>query len=131
MSRIDKYDPVSGGFRAPLNALIAASDVGKIFAVAINTSGKVIRTGLGAETAIMGVICPVRAMSANEPIDVMTHGEMIDVTMTSGSAFTAGALVYGHADGTVDNTATAGKIIAKMVQLDRMVVRCPIPSTVA
>lgn len=131
MSRIDKYDPVSGGFRAPLNALVAAADVGKIYAVAVNTSGKVIRTGLGAETAVMGLICAVRPMSANEPIDVMTHGEIVEATFTAGTAFTAGALVYAHADGTVDNTATAGKIVGKMIELSRMVVRCPIPSTVA
>lgn len=131
MSRYDKYDPVSGGFRAPLNAAIASSDVGKVFAVAVNTSGKVIRTALGAETAIMGVICPVRVMAANDIIDVMTAGEVVEATMTAGTAFTAGAIVYGHTDGTVDNTATAGKILGKMVEVSRMVVRCPIATTVA
>ena len=78
MSRFDKYDPVSGGFRAPLNAAISsASDVGKIQGVSINASGKVV-IGATAETGIVGVICPVRLMAVNEVIDVMTHGEIVD-----------------------------------------------------
>jgi hypothetical protein len=128
MSRFDKYDPVSGGFRAPLNAAILAADVDKIQAVSINTSGKAVIGG-AAETAVMGVICPTRAMAANEVIDVMTQGEIVEATITGGGAFTAGAIVYAHAAGTVDATATAGKIIAKMVELDRMIVRCPIATT--
>lgn len=128
MSRFDKYDPVSGGFRAPLNAAIASADVGKIQAVSINTSGRVVIGG-AAETAVMGVICPVRPMAAGEPIDVMTHGEIVEATMTGGTAFTAGALVYAHLAGTVDATATAGKVVAKMVELDRMIVRCPVATT--
>ena len=130
MSRFDKYDPVSGGFRAPLLAAIAAANVGKVQAVAINTSGKVIIGG-AAETAIIGLICPVRPMAINDVIDVMTHGEIVEATTTGGVAFTAGALVYAHADGTIDNTATAGKIVGKLIELTRIVVRCPIPSTVA
>jgi hypothetical protein len=128
MSRFDKYDPVSGGFRAPLNAAILAADVDKIQAVSINTSGKAVIGG-AAETAVMGVICPTRAMAANEVIDVMTHGEIVEATITGGGAFTAGAIVYAHAAGTVDATATAGKIVAKMAELDRMIVRCPIATT--
>lgn len=128
MSRFDKYDPVSGGFRAPLNAAITSADVGKIQAVSINTSGKAVIGG-AAETAIMGVIIATRPMAANEPIDVMTQGEIVEATFTGGGAFTAGAIVYAHAAGTVDATATAGKIIAKMVELDRMIVRCPVATT--
>jgi len=128
VSRFDKYGPIAGGFRAPLNAAITSADVGKIQAVSINGSGKAVIGG-PAETAIMGVIVATRPMGANEPIDIMTNGEIVEATMTGGTAFTAGAIVYGHAAGTVDATATAGKIIAKMIELDRMVVRCPIATT--
>jgi hypothetical protein len=128
VSRFDKYDPVSGGFRGRLAAAIVLADVGKIQAVSINTSGKVVIGG-PAETAVMGVIIADRPMAVNEAIDVMTHGEIVEATMTVGTAFTAGAIVYAHAAGTVDVTATAGKIIAKMVELNRMVVRCPVATT--
>jgi hypothetical protein len=128
MSRFDKYDPVSGGFRAPLLAAIVSADKDKIQAVSINTSGQVVIGG-PAETAVMGLICPGRAMAAGDIVDVMTHGEIVEATMTSGTALTAGAIVYAHAAGTVDATATAGKIVAKMVELDRMIVRVPVATT--
>lgn len=126
MSRFDKYDPVSGGFRAPLAAGVLTADKDKIQAVSINTSGQVVIGG-AAETAIMGVICPGKVMAAGDIVDVMTSGEIVEATMTGGTAFTAGALVYGHGTtggvGVVDATATAGKIVGKMIELNRMVVR--------
>lgn len=122
MSRFDKYGPLTGGFRAPLNAAITSADVGKIQAVSINTSGKVVIGG-AAETAVMGLIVATRPMAANEQIDVMTSGEIVEATITGGGAFTAGAIVYAHAAGTVDATATSGKVVGKMVELDRMIVR--------
>jgi hypothetical protein len=125
VSRIDKYDPVSGGFRAKLNAALAAAEVGKLKAVSINGSGRVVIGG-GATTDLEGVVCPVRAMAAGEPIDVMTAGEMADATETAGTAFTAGSRIYGHADGTIDDTATAGKLLGYTVELDRVVVRVPL-----
>jgi hypothetical protein len=132
MSRIDKYDGKVGGFRAKLLAAILAADVGKIQAVSINTSGLVVIGG-AAETAIMGVICPVRPMAAGEPIDVMTSGEIVEATMTAGTAFTAGAIVYGHGTaggvGTVDATSTTGKVVGKMIELNRMVVRVAAATT--
>jgi len=125
LSRFDKYDPVSGGFRAPLVAAILTADVGKIQAVSISASGVVI--GGAAETAIMGVICPVKAMAAGDIIDVMTSGEIVEATMTAGTAFAAGAIVYGHGTaggvGTVDATSTTGKVIGKTIELDRLIVR--------
>lgn len=132
MSRFDKYDPVSGGFRAPLAAAIVSADKDKIQAVSINTSGQAVIGG-AAETAVMGVICPGRAMAAGDVVDVMTHGEIVEATMTGGTAFTAGAIVYAHGTtggvGVVDGTSTSGKIIGKMVELDRMIVRVPVATT--
>ena len=129
MSRFDKYDPVSGGFRAPLAALIAVADKDKVFAVALNTSGQVVRTGI--TTAIQGVICPTKAMAAGDMIDVMTSGEIVEATMTVGTAFTAGVPVYGHADGTVNGTVTASRVVGNMVELDRMIVRIGTPGIAA
>jgi hypothetical protein len=130
LSRFDKYDPVSGGFRGRLNAAIAAADVGKIFAVAVNGSNRVIRTAIAATADISGVICAVRPMAAGEMIDVMTAGEIEDATETAGTAFTDGAKVYGHTDGTVDDTATTSKYIGQIVATGtggrRLVVRVPL-----
>lgn len=107
MARFDKYDGKTGGFRAPLAAAIAIADVGKIQAVSIDTSGRA-AIGGAAQTAISGLICPVRVMAAGEPIDVMTRGEIEEATETAGTAFTLGAPVFAHADGTVDDTSTNG-----------------------
>jgi hypothetical protein len=121
MSRFDKYDPYDGGFRAKLNAAIVAADAGKIRAVTINSSGRVVIGGTLAD--IRGVICPTEAMAAGAPIDVMTDGEIGDATETAGTAFTGGAVIYGHADGTVDDTITTGKALGWTVEVDRAIFR--------
>jgi hypothetical protein len=129
MSRFDKYDPVSGGFRAPLAAAILVADKDKIQAVSINSSGQV-AIGGAAETAIIGVICPVRAMAAGDMIDVMTHGEIADATTTAGAAFVAGAIVSvatGASTGLI--ASAAGKVIGRVIELNRLVIRCPVSTT--
>ena len=125
MSRFDKYDPYSGGFRAPLNAALTSSNVGKMYAVSINSSGRVVIGG-SATTDLQGIICPVRIAAAGDIIDVMTAGEITDALETAGTALTAGARVYGHADGTVDDTSTTGKLLGQTVELDRVIVRAPL-----
>lgn len=130
-SRFDKYDPVSGGFRAPLNAAILSADVNKLQGVSINGSGKVVIGG-AAETDIVGVICPVRAMAANEVIDVMTRGEIADARTTADAAFTAGGPIrVVGATGVIENgTAGAGqKIVGFVLEADRIVINCPVPTT--
>jgi hypothetical protein len=123
--RFDKYDPYDGGFRCRLNAAITSADVGKVFAVTVNASARVVRTGISAAADIRGVICPTEAMPVGAQIDVMTDGEIVQATMTAtDAAFTSGAVVYGHTDGTIDATATAGKAVAFCVEVGRLIVRC-------
>lgn len=124
MSRFDKYDPFDGGFRARLNAALTSTNVGKIYAVSINTSGRAVIGGAGL-IDIRGLICPTEPMAVGAQIDVMTDGEIGDATTTALAAFTAGALVYCHIDGTVDAVATAGKAVAFTVELNRLIVRVP------
>lgn len=128
--RFDKYDGFVGGFRAPLNANMSATgdDIGKVQAVSINSSGRVVIGG-AAETAVIGVICPVQVMSAGDVIDVMTAGEIVGVVKTAGTAWAAGDIVYAHAAGTVDAVSTNGKVVARIIEADRMVVRCPVSTT--
>jgi hypothetical protein len=132
--RFDKYDGFVGGFRAPLNAAMSATgdDIGKIQAVWINTSGRVVIGGLTSENATIGVICPVKIMSAGDIIDVMTAGEIVAALKTAGTAFAAGDIVTAALTGAVGSTAVGAgfKAIGKIIELDRMVVRCPIPTTV-
>jgi len=130
LSRFDKYDPVSGGFRAPLVAAILTADVGKIQAVSISASGVVI--GGAAETAIIGVICAVKAMAAGDIIDVMTSGEIVEALTTAGAAFAAGAIVSvatGASTGLV--ASAAGKVIGRVAgpEIDRVIIRCPVATT--
>jgi hypothetical protein len=123
MSRFDKVENRSGSFRAPLAAAIATADIGKIFAVSIDSSGRALIGG-PAITAISGLICAVRTMAAGEPIDVMTAGEIEDATETAGTAFVLGLPVFAHADGTVDDTAASGVAVGITVaRATRLVVR--------
>jgi hypothetical protein len=62
-------------------------------------------------------------MPAGAAIDVMTDGEIGDATETAGTAFTGGALVYAHIDGTVDDTSASGKAMGFTVETTRVIVR--------
>jgi hypothetical protein len=107
------------------------SDVGKIRAVSINASGRVVVGTPASENSFIGVICPVRPMAAAEPIDVMTSGEIVECLKTAGTAFAAGDIVTAaQATGDVGATAVGAgfKAIGHMVEADRMIVRCPIPT---
>lgn len=130
-SRFDKYNGFVGGFRAALNAAMSATgdDIGKIQGVSINSSGRVV-IGAAAETQIIGLICPVKVMSAGDIIDVMTSGEIVSAVKTAGTAFAAGDIVTVAITGAVGATAVGAgfKAVAHMIELDRMVVRCPIPT---
>jgi len=120
MARFDKYDPVSGGFRAKLGFAIASGDVGVPKGVQIDGSG-LVQLGGAAVGDIKGVICPSQVMSAGDVIDVMTSGEIVDVSGLTGVA--AGDDVYAAiADGVISDTNT-GAPLGFMVEAWRMIVR--------
>lgn len=126
MSRIDKYDPVDGGYRAVLNAAIVAADAGKLRAVSFNASGRLVIGG-SALTDLRGVICPTEAMPAAGAIDVMTDGEIAEPTTTGGVAFGNADVLYAHIDGTIDAVSTSGKAVGFIVNgpgPKRAVIRC-------
>lgn len=101
MARIDKYSGVTGGFRAPLAAAIAAASVGGVFAVSLDANGRVV-IGTAGQSGYVGVICPDKVFAAGDIIDVMTHGEIVE--------FTTGAngVAFGSAAGTVYTAAAGG-----------------------
>jgi hypothetical protein len=126
VSRFDKYEPMGGGFRAPLNAAILAADVGKIIGVGLNGTGKVVY-GAAAAIGIKGVIVPVRPMAAGEIIDVMTDGEIVEATLNDlTTALTAGTDYYATAaagNGAITATLTSNQYIGHTVEADRLIVR--------
>lgn len=113
MARIDKYDPISGGFRAPLNAAYtgAAAPLG----VGLNSSGRVV-AGPG-QTGISGVICAPFDMVAGQPIDCMTAGELVEFGGVAGTRY------YAHATTGVISSTPSIYPVGETVEADRLVVR--------
>lgn len=145
MARYDKYDPISGGFRAPLNAdLPINSSTGEFGpkAVSVNTTGRVV-VGTAGVSGLAGLLVKnvpvipagvgspgvpgsaavvnvygIMGAGAGDIVDVMTSGEIVDVT-----GFTAGVAVYAAANGDLTATATGNTKVGWMIDATRMVVR--------
>lgn len=84
--RIDKYDPISGGFRAPLAGSWTGSETPK--GVGLDTNGRVV-AGAGT-TGVIGVLCKRDDAAAGDIVDVMTAGELADATsLDPGTVYTA------------------------------------------
>ena len=96
MARIDKYDPVSGGYRAPLGFTPVLSEVGDVIAVKLDGNGRVIKS---TDAVCRGVICLSSLLNLADKVDVMTSGEIVDVEgLDAGTDYTAaaaGALAEG------------------------------------
>jgi FAD/FMN-containing dehydrogenase len=109
MARFDKVIMV---FRAPVNIATPASglgSVGRVTAVSLNTSGKVVIGGAAA-TDLVGVICVDRALAVDEIVDVMVLGEIVDCTTTDITGMTSGDQVYSALSGQLSDTNTGKKI---------------------
>lgn len=129
MARYDKYEPVSGGFRAPLAADWAGA-LGTPVGVGLDASGRVVpgagNTGVVGVLIVEGRVAPdgTRSLSprgkAGEIQDVMTDGEIVDCT-----GLTAGTVYYAaSADGAVSVTSTGGATrLGATVEAQRLVVR--------
>ena len=115
MSRYDKYDPISGGFRADLAADWPSGDLNKIVPVGLNASGQVVK-GAG-NTGVKGVVCLTKLRYAGEVVDVMTDGEIVEAP-----ALAAGTNYYGSAAGAVTTTNT-DVYLGSTVEATRLVVR--------
>lgn len=119
MSVFDKYDPISGGFRAPLAADYTTAELAQ--AVSLNASGRVV-VGTAGQSGFVGVICMGRTMKAGEIIDVMTHGEIVEFPTVP-----AGSQVFANADGTFATAAPGAGVNADKVgwtvEAGRLVVR--------
>lgn len=116
-ARYDKYDPISGGFRAPLNAPVAANAAGTLLAVGLNASGRVV---LGAgNTGIKAVLVVDQAKVAGDIVDCMTDGEIVDC-----EGLSAGTSYFGvPADGLVNATSATNTALGHTVEATRLIVR--------
>lgn len=143
MSRYDKYDPMAGGFRAPLAANwgYTASlpdkthaDLRVLFAVGLNTSGQILKLAAGAAAPFCGVMILTRPMAAGDIVDIMTDGEIVELAdaEVGGAATGAGLAVFTDpalATGVPTTTfATNGFYIGRFVEATRLVVRCSMRS---
>lgn len=111
MARYDKYNPYGGGFRAPLAADWPSADLGKPYAVGINSSGQVVK-GAG-QSGITGVLVLTKAYAAGTVVDVMTDGEIIEFAPTattpgSGTGAAGTAYFANTSTGAISTTGTAG-----------------------
>ena len=138
MSRYDKYSPISGGFRAKLNAAWTATsgpssvtDLNRILVVGLNSSGLIVKAAnVAAASGIM--IVHAAPAAAGDVMDVMTHGEVVEISgadMQSGTAPTAGQKIWFEATAsrltaTAPAAGVAGFYVGQIVEVGRLVVRC-------
>lgn len=127
MARYDKYDPITGGFRAALEADLPTPDANGGWgpkAVSLNASGRVV-VGTAGASGLAGILVknapkqPIGRFAtsmegtpnpkawlgqkAGDIVDVMRHGEIVDI---SSLGFTPGIPVYAAANGDLTATAT-------------------------
>jgi hypothetical protein len=130
MARFDKYDPVSGGFRAKLAADWAGT-LGVPIGVGLDTSGNVVpgagNTGILGVVIVEGQLKPdgTRVLNqkgrAGEVVDVMTDGEIVDLDSPT---LTAGTVIYGvAATGVLTATSSGNVRLGATVEATRLVVR--------
>lgn len=141
-ARYDKYEPIAGGFRAPLAADLTFDAAGHFGprVVSLDASGRVV-VGTAGQSGGVGIMIknvPLYPNLGNIPgqinaavpiggkagnvVDIMTMGEIVGV-----EGLVAGTTYYANADGTLTDTAPAagagGWKVGHTVEADRLVVR--------
>jgi hypothetical protein len=116
MARYDKYDPISGGFRAPLAAAIGSGQVGTPIGVGLDTNGRVDTTA--PASGILAVLVVDSPKAAGDIVDCMTAGEIVDCT-----GLAAGTVYYADAAAGALGTDNTDKKIGHTVEATRLVVR--------
>lgn len=112
----DKYDPISGGFRAPLAAAVTAANQNLLRACSLDANGRVV-VGTAANSGFVGVFVTHSAKAIGDIVDVMTDGEIVDVP-----GLVAGTKYYAAADGSL-GTVNTNPYVGHTVEADRLIVR--------
>lgn len=119
MARYDKYEPMSGGFRAPLAAAWPAGDLNEVVPVGLDASGRVVK-GAG-NTGVIGVVVLTKVLAAGKIVDVMQDGEIVEMDKNH-AGIVAGTRYYGSAAGAL-TTVNTDKPLGWTVEATRLVVR--------
>lgn len=137
----DKYDPISGGFRARLAADLVLTNGSFVGGVSLNASGRLV-VGAGGQSGLVGVTvknaargpvgqyaslpgavnaaAPISAL-AGAQMDVITSGEINGLDTT---AFPAGTKIYANnTTGALSTTSAGGTQIGHTVEAGRLIVR--------
>lgn len=129
MARYDKYDPIAGGFRAPLGADWDNADVGVPTGVGLDANGRVIKGA--STTGVLGVLVDDGRMAAGtltgkkagEIVDVMTAGEIVDCDdLDAGTVYFLDATT-GALEDTAPAAGANGVRAGHTVEATRLVVR--------
>lgn len=120
MARIDKYESLSGGFRAPLAAdyVGSATPVG----VSLNSSGRVVLGGVGNTVGSVGVLCKPDSAKAGSIVDIMTDGELVEFAGAAGTVYYADPTT-GAINTTVPGAGVNGFRVGHTVEATRLIVR--------
>lgn len=136
MSRYDKYNPISGGFRAGVNAAwsltsgpAGVTDLFRVTGVQLNANGRLIRAT--AALACCGIIVAHGPKVAAEIVDVMTAGEVVELgvdDIQGATAPTAGTVYYldltaGRLTATAPGAGVNALRVGYTVEATRLVVR--------
>lgn len=145
MARYDKYDPISGGFRAPLaaNLTLTNGNFGPK-AVSLNSSGKVVVGTTAGTTGLVGILVKNAARGpwgptttsggtpnastaigcmAGDVVDIMTSGEIVDLAGSGITGLAAGQPIYCTPAGDLTNVLTGNTKVGYTVEANRMIVR--------
>jgi len=124
MARYDKYEPMSGGFRAPLAADWLPADLNKVIGVGLNATGQVVK-GAG-NTGVIGALVLSKVVRAGKVVDVMQDGECVDMDVNH-AGIVAGTKYYFDAAGALVAGAPAagvnGVLAGWTVEATRLVCR--------
>lgn len=136
VSRYDKYDPKSGGFRAPANAAwtttsgpAGVSDLFRVTGVQLNGSGRAVRAT--SALACVGITIAHGPKNAGDILDVMTDGEVVELDaldIQGGTAPVAGTKYYldvtaGRLTATAPAAGVNGFYVGTTIEAGRLVVR--------
>jgi len=135
MSRVDKYDPETGGFRVHVSADYPDADLGKLFGFGVDANGKMIKgagtsgvMGVWVCTEKPGVVGPLREVSR---LDIMREGCITDFDpVTPGVPGAAGTKYFVNGTtGVITATAAVGLYyVGATVEPDRLEVNFnPVP----
>ena len=139
MSRVDKYDPITGGFRADVAVDVLDADLGKLYAYGLDSTGKAVK-GAG-QSGCLGVcvfndkpgrVGPLKEVSRQ---DIMREGCVTDFGPTAGVPGTdfglAGTKYFANAaTGAISATGGTGTYyVGATVEPDRLEVNfIPVPA---